>query len=164
MTTLDELFEHNAWANLYLLEFCEKLTDAQLDGSTDGTYGSIRSTLTHYLSGEERYIQRITGVAVDDPMSNDAFPGFEKLKERARRNGERLKEIAGEVSADKDLKLPWGGKQAQVPAGVVIVQAINHGTEHRAQILVNLTQQGVEPPALDGWTYGQSSGRIQLAS
>jgi uncharacterized damage-inducible protein DinB len=30
---------------------------------------------------------------------------------------------------------------------------INHATEHRAQIMVMLTQLGIQPPELDGWAY-----------
>lgn len=40
---------------------------------------------------------------------------------------------------------------------VVLVQAINHATEHRTQIFTILTQQGLEPPVLDGWTYGAAN-------
>lgn len=43
---------------------------------------------------------------------------------------------------------------------MVLVQAINHATEHRAQIMTTLTQAGVEPPSLDGWTYGEEGGQI----
>jgi uncharacterized damage-inducible protein DinB len=38
--------------------------------------------------------------------------------------------------------------------GAHYVQAINHATEHRSQIFTILTQQGVEPPSVDGRTFG----------
>jgi uncharacterized damage-inducible protein DinB len=40
-----------------------------------------------------------------------------------------------------------------VPASLILTQAINHATEHRAQVTTILTQQGVEPPDLSGWAY-----------
>ena len=40
-----------------------------------------------------------------------------------------------------------------VPLVVLLTQAINHATEHRSQIMATLTQLGITPPDLDGWTY-----------
>jgi uncharacterized damage-inducible protein DinB len=37
---------------------------------------------------------------------------------------------------------------------VVMVQAINHATEHREQIKSMLSSLGVTPPDIDGWDYG----------
>lgn len=38
---------------------------------------------------------------------------------------------------------------------VVVVQAINHATEHREQISGMLTALGFHAPQLDGWGYGE---------
>jgi len=35
------------------------------------------------------------------------------------------------------------------------MQAIDHATEHRAQVKVATTQGGVEPPATDGWAFAR---------
>jgi uncharacterized damage-inducible protein DinB len=40
-----------------------------------------------------------------------------------------------------------------VPKTILLTQAINHATEHRAQIMAILTQLGIQPPDLDGWSY-----------
>jgi uncharacterized damage-inducible protein DinB len=40
-----------------------------------------------------------------------------------------------------------------VPKTIILTQVINHATEHRAQVMVLLTQLGIEPPDLQGWTY-----------
>ena len=45
-----------------------------------------------------------------------------------------------------------------IPASVILVQAINHATEHRAHATTILTQLGIEPPAIDGWEHGGLSG------
>jgi uncharacterized damage-inducible protein DinB len=37
---------------------------------------------------------------------------------------------------------------------------VNHGTEHRSQVATILTQLGVEPPEMDGWTYFLASGHM----
>jgi len=44
-------------------------------------------------------------------------------------------------------------RRRPVPASLILTQAINHATKHRAQVMTILTQQGVEPPDLSGWAY-----------
>jgi uncharacterized damage-inducible protein DinB len=41
-----------------------------------------------------------------------------------------------------------------------LLQAVNHGTEHRSQVATILTQLGVVPPEMDGWTYFEESGQL----
>jgi uncharacterized damage-inducible protein DinB len=58
--TITTLFRHNLWANVSLFEVCAGLSDAQLDASVTGGYGSIRATLQHIVTAERSYLQRIT--------------------------------------------------------------------------------------------------------
>ena len=43
---------------------------------------------------------------------------------------------------------------------VVMVQAINHATEHREQIKSMLSALGVTPPSIDGWDYGEVTNAL----
>jgi uncharacterized damage-inducible protein DinB len=54
MTTgLPDFFTYKLWANLRLLDTCAHLSDAQLDATTRGTFGSVRETLLHLFAAEE---------------------------------------------------------------------------------------------------------------
>ena len=50
----------------------------------------------------------------------------------------------------------WYGEAFTLPVWLLLVQAINHATEHRAQVAAILTHQGVDPPSMDGWTYHET--------
>jgi hypothetical protein len=43
---------------------------------------------------------------------------------------------------------------------VVLLQAILHAAEHREQISSMLTDLGIDPPGLDGWSFGASEGSL----
>src|SRR5690242_19270304 len=83
-SVLEVLFHHNTWANLKLLDFCEGLSDEQLDATTNGTYGSIRNTIHHIVGAEVSYVRRVNGKLPAEPPPRDRFPGFPVLKEAAR--------------------------------------------------------------------------------
>jgi uncharacterized damage-inducible protein DinB len=59
-----EFLRYNAWANLRLLEECEKLTPGELSLGAPGTYGTIYRTLEHLVDSEAYYLSLLTGEKV----------------------------------------------------------------------------------------------------
>ncbi|MBM3945418.1 MAG: damage-inducible protein DinB [SAR202 cluster bacterium] len=155
--TLAEIFHHNLWANLKLLDACSGLSEAQLAASEHGTYGSIGATLVHIVSAEEHYVGLLKGARLEDRVRvKDPFPGFEKLREHARRSGEALISIAkGFTETYRIVSKLHPSDPDNLRAVVPLLQAMNHATEHRAHVMTILTQQGVEPPQLDAWAWNR---------
>jgi uncharacterized damage-inducible protein DinB len=152
---LIELFRHNLWANLHLIDVCTGLNHEHLDASVPGTYGTIRDTMLHLAGAEARYVSLLRDQAPDRSFGERAgFPGWPELREHAQRSGEALIAIAAEFDATRVLRGTRNGEAYELPAIVPMIQAINHATEHRVQVATILTQQGIEPPTLDGWQYG----------
>lgn len=151
--TLTTLFSHNRWANLRLLERCAGLTGEQLDATVTGAFGSIRDTLQHIVTSERSYFARIsTGQPYRRPK--DAPPlTIAEMTESARTTGANLVEWAPRVQAGDTVQVDWDGAPRDVPKAIILTQAINHATEHRAQINAILTHLGIQPPDLDGWSY-----------
>ncbi len=151
--TLTTLFRHNLWANLRLLEQCAELTSVQLDANIAGTYGSIRDTLEHIVRAEQSYFSRIS-TGLPRRRSEDEGPlTIAEMVESARTTGAGLIEWAPKVQPSDTVQVDWDGTRREVPKTIILTQVINHATEHRAQIMTILTQLGIEPPDLDGWTY-----------
>lgn len=157
--TLTTSFRHNLWANLRLLEQCAGLTADQLKATAAGTYGSIQDTLQHIVTAERSYLSRIsTGYPYRRPK--DAPPMIiTEMIDSARTTGSGLIEWAPKVKAEDIVQVDWDGTPRDVPKTILLTQAINHATEHRAQIMAIMTQLGIPPPELDGWTYFDESGR-----
>lgn len=155
-TILAEFFKHNAWANRRLIGACAALTDEQLDASAVGTYGRLRDTLVHLVAAQERYVTLLSGEDHPHPLREDTpFPGFGELRERARASSDALTAIAERFQDDHVLHGTRRGQPYAIPASIVLIQAINHATEHRAHVTTILSQQGITPPDLDGWSYGE---------
>jgi uncharacterized damage-inducible protein DinB len=158
MTTgLPDFFKYNLWANLRLLKACAQLSDAQLDATTRGTFGSVRETLMHLFAAEEGYARHwhFTGASPTPRLKElTTFPGFDELRRRAERSGKELIAVAEQGELNQILYLDEGTYEA--PVIVVLIQAINHGIDHRSQIATLLSQQDIEPPDLDGWSYNDA--------
>lgn len=151
--TLTMLYNHHLWANLRLMNHCVSLSDEQLDTSIEGTFGTIRDTLKHLVLSEKGYFSRIsTGQRYDHPKA--AVPmTLAEMIELAQETGTGIIEWANRVEANDIVTIDWDGTPRNVPKTILLTQMINHATEHRAQIMVIMTQLGIEPPSLDSWTY-----------
>ena len=81
---------------------------------------------------------------------------FGELEESARISGEGLLALApGDASKPLAAQLQTRDGYYVKP-WVVMLQAINHATEHREQIKSMLSALGVTPPDIDGWSYGKA--------
>ena len=151
---LAELFRHNLWANLILIDLCLTLPEEILETNVPGTYGGIRETLTHLVGAEERYLLALAGGSKRfNATLEETAPDLATLREHARQSGERFVAYAGTVEGNPTLDVTWHGQSYKMPTAFYLVQAINHSTEHRSQIKIALTQAGISPPELDGWTW-----------
>lgn len=154
---LENLYRHNLWANLNLLQACASLTEEQLQAGLVGGYGSIMDTLQHLVSAERAYFSRIsTGQLYSRPTHAPPLT-FDEMVESLRISGEGLIEWAPKVQASDSVQLNWSSEiysgPLEVPKAVILTQVINHATEHRQQIMAILTHLGIQPPDLDSWTY-----------
>ena len=159
---LGKLFEHNNWANLRIIQACSALRDDQLDAEPQSaTKGSIRVTLIHLVASQQGYLSLLT-LPVEARLH--APPAFADLAKVASISGEALLALTRDEPS-KHLKTQLRTTDGYlVEPWVVMVQAINHATEHREQISSMLSALGVTPPDLDGWSYGEVTNALTLIS
>jgi len=150
-----EFFRHNTMMNQQLLDACRQLSPDQLEGSATGTYGSIGATLVHIANAQEGYAARFLRTDRPERLEEDPFPGFEALEERFTQGNAKLEEAASRTGQSHEVQVTGDDPPGtwRMPASLLLLQAINHGTEHRSQVATILTQLGVEPPEMDGWSY-----------
>ncbi len=155
---LARLFEHNNWANQQIIQACSALSDGQLDAEPQSaTKGSIRLTLLHLVGSQRGYLALLT-LPVEARLY--ASLEFTELQKVASVSGKALLALARDESS-KLAKTHLQTKDGYfVEPWVVMVQIINHATEHREQISSMLSALGVTPPNLDGWAYGEVTNAL----
>ena len=153
---LVKLFEHNNWANIQMIQACAALSDELLDAEPhSATKGTIRQTLLHLVSSQRGYLNLLT-LPVEE---REKIPlAFEDLKEVTQSSGEALLDL---IRKDK---LPRTRLQTtdgyHVEPWVVLLQIINHATEHREQINSMRSALGLTPLDQDGWSYGEFTNTL----
>ncbi len=158
---ITDLFRHNTWANLKLLDACRDLGEEHLDANIPGTFGSIRDTLFHIVGAEISYVQRVTGQLPGEPPEEGTFPGIDALKRDTEWCGRELLQLALNATPTDVVEQSRRGTNVKYPLTGLMTQVINHATEHRAQIATILTQQGIEPPDMSGWMYMEETGKFE---
>lgn len=151
---LDIFFRHNRWANLLLFDACLELDEAQLEYAAEGTYGSIKATLSHIVFSEERYIFHITGgKQMADAQRPTSTTSLTELRDRVATSGETLLQLATSLDGSVRVAVGSGDDTHLIAIEALLLQAIHHANEHRTHIETMLGQLGVAPPGLSGWRY-----------
>jgi len=152
---LVKIFEHNNWANLCILEACAALSDEQLDTEPQSiTKGTIRRTLVHLVSSQHSYLRSLT-LPLEQRQESVTIE-YADLRESVRKSGEAL--LAFARGEQQPFQSPLQTRDGyMVDAWVLMVQIINHATEHREQINSMLSALGITPPDMDGWSYGEAA-------
>ncbi len=94
-SVLTALFAHNVWANLKLLDFCERLSDEQLDATAIGGFWLHTRHIAAYHQRRGGVLWSVSTAKLPAaPPQSDQFPGFAVLKEAARWAGGELLQLA----------------------------------------------------------------------
>ena len=160
-----EIFRHNSMMNRRLVDACRRLSPEQLAATAPGTYGTVGATLVHIANAQEGYAARLLDIERPERLSDDPFPGLDAVAARLAHGDAQLEQAAtetGKTGPERKVKVTGDDPPGTwwMPVSLFLLQAVNHGTEHRSQVATILTQLGVEPPAMDGWTYFFESGHL----
>ncbi|MDZ4671698.1 MAG: DinB family protein [Phototrophicales bacterium] len=123
------------------------LTDEQFIEELVYSKGSIRNQCVHLIGVDERWFARLKGEALPDFPSNELFTS--KASVRARWD-DAEKSIMAHLNTltNADMirlalyDMPHRGGMKSNMVWEILVHVINHGTDHRAQILAMLHQMG----------------------
>ena len=83
------------------------------------------------------------------------------MKDAVRWTNVELLQLALSARQDTLVTESDEGMTYEYTLASLMMQAINHATEHRAQIAAIITQLGMEPPDMSGWQYMEEIGELQ---
>jgi uncharacterized damage-inducible protein DinB len=149
------MFAHHLWATSRLIDHLEDLPRERLDDAVPGTYGSILATLTHLVDADGRYLLRLTSASPPPYVDGGARP-LATLRAELDEHGERWGAFIDLLEAGT-LQASITGREdypdTHDAEGLLLLQAVHHGNDHRTQVCSTLGALGADVPDLDGWAY-----------
>jgi uncharacterized damage-inducible protein DinB len=137
------------------------LSDAQLDATAVGVYGSLRDTFVHYVYAEVDYVNLANGKWPTEFPREEQFVGFAGMQAAVRWAGDELLQLALVARADTIVHVERPDEPVyEYPLAAFMVQVLDHSAEHRTHIATILTQIGLEPPPVSGWKYMRARGEL----
>ena len=140
------LYEYHFTENRKLWKYILPLSHEQFTQAAGYSHGSVRDQLLHLLDVDDVWFSELRGIQPVDPLP--PADGNDRDRIRAYADGieQRMREYLAGLRDDmlflKPIQDPEEDKDLIV--WQVLLHVINHGTDHRAQILRLLNDLGVE--------------------
>ncbi len=115
------------------------------------SHGSVREQIVHLISVDEVWFSELQGIKPSEPLLSANFDDRENIRthwdniEKKMRN--YLAELQDDSLFEKAIKEPAEDKDLIV--WQVLLHVVNHGTDHRAQLLKFLNDLGVKTESQD---------------
>lgn len=156
---LVQMARYNLWANKLIIDTMLPLKDDLVNMEIASSFPSLCKTVYHMWSAEDIWVQRL--LLVEQPVwAETGFSGsFAEAVKKWQQASKKLATFAEKQFSDDSFnhvmqyhnlkKLP-----VKVPVYVGLMQAFNHATYHRGQLVTMLRQAGVTKiPAMDFYLF-----------
>ncbi len=123
------------------------LTDEQFRQDVDYSIGSLRNHYVHLTNVDGRWLARLKGTELPTALTNEELPTRELVRSRWEPVANAVLQYAGgleQVNLDDVVHydMPHRGGMKSSPRWHMILQIVNHGTDHRSQMLPILQRLG----------------------
>lgn len=141
------IFDYNLWTHDRVWDCIMQLSDEQFVQEFDYSTGSIRNHVVHVMSTDDRWLARVAGIEL--PARLNAADFSTRAAARARwdaiqANNRAFVQSLTETDLDRVVTydLPHRGGIKHDTVWQIIAHVVNHGTDHRSQILSLLYRLG----------------------
>jgi uncharacterized damage-inducible protein DinB len=147
------LYDYSYWARDRVLAQVAKLGQDAYIAPRALDCGSIRGTLVHWLAREAVWLDRWHGKA-DSLIGESDLPTFHRLMAHWTREETRMRAFLDELTDSQLLQtISYESALAEhryaIPLWHMMSHVVNHGTQHRSEVALALTQLGLSPGDLD---------------
>lgn len=151
---LRSFFAYNHWVNDRMLALVEQVPTDRLQEQMGGSFDSIQGTAAHILQGESFYYYRWIGQLQPRDRRPSDRRTIAELRQLWTEHRALIDEFLGNLTPEQlYTPLRYGRRNGEatyeLPLWQVMLQMVNHGTHHRAELADMLTRVGLEPPPTD---------------
>lgn len=154
---IKRLYDYHYWANERVLRMAERIDADQAQGSGRQAYERIHATLVHLVGAEAIWRSRWQGVSPTQRLGPDDLPTLPSVRRRWQDEERQVRGFLDSLRED-DLAAPLTyttltGRPDTLPLAATLLQVSHHGTQHRSEAALWLTDLGYSPGDLDFLLY-----------
>ena len=125
----------------------DHLTDEQFVAPVDYSIGSVRNHMVHLATVEHRWLARVAGSPLPDRLRYEDYPTRAAARAKSDEVDAHFKSfLDGLTDADLDRPITYTFWRVEGPVTntmwEILIHVVNHGTDHRAQVLPILHRLG----------------------
>ena len=125
------------------------LSDEQFTREVDYSHGSVRNQLVHLMSVDDTWFKGLQGKEIPEPLNPTDFRDRESLRTHWDKVEQNMHTYLAGLTDDNLSEKPLEGEDKELVVWQVLLQVVNHGTDHRAQILSLVHDLGVKTTSQD---------------
>jgi len=151
---LETLYDYNYWARDRVLQAASNLSHVTLTLPSSMSFGSLFGTLVHMLNAEWIWRERCQeSVSPKSMQLEEGIKNFDSLKKIWQEEEILMRSYIRELK-DADLGrvvkyTRLSGPEQKNVLWHILTHVVNHGTQHRAEVAIALTELGHSPGDLD---------------
>ncbi len=136
---------HHLW-DRYIMQ----LSQEQFIQGDNYSHGSVRNQIVHLMSVDYTWFSGLTGREIPAPLDPADYADRSTIRAQWNRIENDMRTILDGLRDDMLDSRPFGeGEDKDLMVWQVLLQVVNHGTDHRAQILRLLNDLGMQTTSQD---------------
>jgi uncharacterized damage-inducible protein DinB len=145
----------NAFRHFYDYHFAENrkiwdtyitsLSHDQFIQNVDYSHGSVRNQIVHLMSVDDTWFSALRGVEIPESLNPTNFDDRRMIRTHWDNVEHNMRDYLAKLRDDMLFEKPFAdGEDKDLIEWQVLLHVVNHGTDHRAQLLRILGDLGVK--------------------
>ena len=138
------LYDYHLEENRILWKACQVLSDEDWVRPSDYSHGSVRDHVLHLVTVDDGWFGELIGDRIPEDPDEATVNDRDRIRALWDEVEGRMRGYLATLRDDQLLGRPWTeGEDKDLHLWQVLIHVVNHGTDHRAQILRQLHDLGV---------------------
>jgi len=131
-------------------DYIPSLSQEQFTQAVGYSHGSVRNQLVHLISVDDTWFSALRGLQVPEPLDPAKFDDRRLIRARWDTVEQHMRAYLADLRDDMLFEKPFAeGEDKDLILWQVLLHVVNHGTDHRAQLLRLLNDLGIKTVSQD---------------
>ena len=138
--------------------YITKLSPEQVTQDVDYSHGSVRDQILHLINVDDAWFSDLRGAALPEPLDPTGLTDLDSIRAHWDPVEQQMRDYLGTLRDEQLSTKPLPGQDRDLLLWQWLLHVVNHGTDHRVQILRLLNDLGIETTSQDYISYVYEQG------